>query len=515
MFDVVEILEKVKKLFSKQEILFIFLLITFYFVTRLIHLTRLPIFTDEGIYIRWAKVAWHDALWRFISLTDGRQPLQTWATIPFLKLFPEDPLFAGRLFSVTTGFGALIGLFSLLYYLFGKRAAYIGAILYIFTPYFLFYDRMALADSAVNAGFIWMLFLTIVLIRTMRLDIALIYGLIAGLVLLTKSTPKIFLISSFLAPLLIVGKQKAKWIHNTVNYWFLFAIVVVLSTVIYNVQRLSPFFHFVSQKNTTFVLTWRELLANPLSLLPHNLWTLPYYVLSEMGWVIGIFAAIGVVLLFKKDRRLSLYLLIWLILPYLIIGAISKVVFPRYLIFLGTSLVIFTSYFLSSLKKWRDLIVTVAILAASVIFFDYTILFRPQLIPFPPVDRGQYVIGITAGWGVSDIIDFARTKSTEKPVILLGEGDFGVIGDMLEATKKQSDTKIIVKGYWPLEKKSLEENQPLLKDNLIYVVFSHRQEFPPDWPIKLIKRYDKIGGEKSSFYFFQLLPFGQEMSNVK
>src|SRR3989304_1360065 len=95
-------------------------------------LDKLPIFSDEGIYIRWARVAWHDASWRFISLTDGRQPLQTWGTIPFLKLFPNNALLAGRLFSVASGFVALIGIFSLLYLLFGKRTAIMGSFIYIF-----------------------------------------------------------------------------------------------------------------------------------------------------------------------------------------------------------------------------------------------------------------------------------------------------------------------------------------------------------------------------------------------
>ncbi|KXK10841.1 MAG: hypothetical protein UZ22_OP11002000602 [Microgenomates bacterium OLB23] len=89
-------------------------------LTRLIKLDGFPIFSDEGIYIRWAKVAWKDATWRFISLTDGRQPLQTWATIPFLKLFEHNALLAGRLFAVTAGFISLTGVITLARYLFWR-----------------------------------------------------------------------------------------------------------------------------------------------------------------------------------------------------------------------------------------------------------------------------------------------------------------------------------------------------------------------------------------------------------
>src|SRR3989344_9105100 len=151
MFDIFGIISWIKKNISRKDLLFIFLLVFIYFLTRLYNLDQFPIFSDEGIYIHWAKVAWHDASWRFVSLTDGRQPLQTWGTIPFLKLFSTNALLAGRLFSVTTGLVSFIGIFGLLFYLWGKRAALIGSLLYVFMPYTIFYDRIALVDSAVNA----------------------------------------------------------------------------------------------------------------------------------------------------------------------------------------------------------------------------------------------------------------------------------------------------------------------------------------------------------------------------
>src|SRR3989339_643758 len=127
MFDITKIFAFFKKNFNKKDVLIILILIGLYFFSRTVNLTKLPIFCDEGIYIRWAKVAWHDASWRFISLTDGKQPLQTWVTIPFLKIFPDNMLLAGRLFAVTGGFISIIGMFSLLFYLFNKNIAFIGS----------------------------------------------------------------------------------------------------------------------------------------------------------------------------------------------------------------------------------------------------------------------------------------------------------------------------------------------------------------------------------------------------
>ena len=93
MFEIYKIISFFKKNFRHKDLLLGLSLVVLFFLSRIIFLEKLPIFTDEGIYIHWARIAWHDASWRFISLTDGKQPLQTWGTIPFLKLFPHFQYF--------------------------------------------------------------------------------------------------------------------------------------------------------------------------------------------------------------------------------------------------------------------------------------------------------------------------------------------------------------------------------------------------------------------------------------
>jgi len=350
MFDIFKIYYFLKKTFTRKDLLAILLLIGLFFLTRLINLDRFPIFSDEGIYIRWAKVAWHDASWRFISLTDGRQPLQTWGTIPFLKLFSPNLLVGGRMFSVTTGFVSMIGIFSLLFYLFNKKTAFWGVFLYIFTPFFLFYDRIALADSAVNAGFIWILFFSILTIKTLRLDLTLFFGLTAGMAMLTKSSVRMFIMLSALAPTIIWKKSEKEIIKRTVDYSILFAFVFVMAIVIYNIQRLSPFMHYIEEKNNTFVMPFSEFIKAPFAVLWPNLKIIPYYVFSELGWLTGFLGITGLIFLLIKDFNLGLYFAIWLIAPYFAIAGFSRVIFPRYLIFLATLLTIFSAYLLSNLK---------------------------------------------------------------------------------------------------------------------------------------------------------------------
>ncbi|MEK7070452.1 MAG: glycosyltransferase family 39 protein [Patescibacteria group bacterium] len=503
MFDVFKVLKFVKNVFSAEQWIAFIGIITAFFTTRLINLTTFPIFTDEGIYINWAKIAWKDASWRFISLTDGRQPLQTWGTIPFLKFFPDNPLLAGRLFAVFSGLATLLGIVFLTYYLFGKRASLIAGILYVLTPFFIFYDRLALVDSMVNAGFVWILFGSIVLVKTMRLDVALVLGLISGTALLAKSSSRLFIGLAALAPILGFEKNKKKLLSLISNFYFLFLISSFIALVMYNIQRLSPYLNFVAEKNKTFVLTFSEFLQSPFQLLFHNTQIIPYYIASESGYVLILFGLIGLYFLFKKDVRLAGYLTLWIVLPFFAISSFAKVVYPRYLIFFVTTLLILAAYFLTRIKKKNILVLCSTLYVLSVAYLNYTMLFDQSKIPLPAIDRWQYIEGVSSGWGLKELMTRAKDESQGKRVILIAEGNFGVVGDMLNASLAPNDN-VNVKGYWPLEKKHLVENQPLLKKDKVFIVFSHRKEFPTDWPMKKVEEYHKPGND-SAFYLFELL----------
>src|SRR3989344_1769746 len=502
MFDIKNILNFIKNNFTAYDVFVVMILIAVYFATRLINLDKWPIFSDEGIYIRWAKVAWHDPNWRFISVTDGRQPLQTWATIPFLKIFPDNALLAGRLFSVTTGFIGLLGMFSLVFYLWGKRAALIATTFFVFIPYLIFYDRIALVDSTVNAGFIWILFFSILLVRTRRLDIALIMGFIGGFALLAKSSSRMFLMLAATAPVLIFYlKRKVESTVQSLNYYILLGIAFGISLFFYNVQRLSQFFHYVALKNTTFVMTFEEFLKTPFAYV-HNFRYIPLYITWEAGFVIVPFSIVGLFLLFKKDFRFFLYLMIFIIAPYIAIGFFAKILFPRYVIFYASILIITATYALMQIKNLKTRNLMLALIVASMLVFDYPLIFNPSRASFPEVDRGQYVEGVTAVWGAQDLMELMRVRSHEKPVLILAEGNFGLVADVLDVFLKEGD-KIEIKGLWPLDEKDLYEYQPELAKRQVYVVFSHRTEFPESWPIELVKKYEKPGG-KEAVYLFKL-----------
>jgi hypothetical protein len=361
---------------------------------------------------------------------------------------------------------------------------------------------MALTDSAVNMGFLGILFFSLLLIKYIRLDVALIFGLFSGLALLTKSSTQLFVFLGLLAPITFLFKKEKERLIKTLNFYLLYCLVIILAFLIYNVQRLSPYMHYIGIKNTTFLMTKEEFLKAPFSLFWNNVFGILVDIVWEAGFVLPIFAFFGLFFLFKRQTPLAFYLFLWFLIPFLIIALISKVIFPRYLIFFASLMVIFASFFLTQInKKVKIFLLTIFLISAF--YLDHKILFDFKNISFPEVDRGQYIEGPPAGFGVKEIIDFSIKKSKEKPVILMAEGNFGLIGDMLRGSLPLNGHQVSVDAYWPLEEKHLISRQKDLDKYYIFVVFPHRSDFPQNWPIKLIKKFEKPG-KKSAIYFFEL-----------
>lgn len=503
MFNFFEYWSCFKKNIKLTDLLLIGAIILAYFFTRTYNLANLPIFTDEAIYIHWARLAWKDASWRFVSLTDGRQPLQTWGTIPFLKLF-ADPLIAGRMFGVASGFFALIGIFGLAYFLFGKRSAYLAALVYLFNPYYLFYDRMALVDSAVNGFFIWFVFFGLVLRKHPRLDLALIFGLLAGLGTLAKSTVRVFFLPLAFVPIFFLKKKE--FFKNGFNYLFLIGIAGVLSLIVYNVQRLSPFMHFIELKNTTFVKTLPEFLSNPFDPLLHNLTTIPYYFISESNYLLFIFGFVGLILLFLRKRELAVALGIFFLIPFLGISTMAKVVFPRYLIFLTIPFFLGFIYLLKKTEKWLWLL-GIYLLANA--YFLFGVVKTPEILPWPDIDRGQYLEGSAAGHGIAEIVDYLTLENAKKgQLYVFTEGTFGLLPYAMDIYFPYDQPQVKFEARWPLKEEDLTYARVLAQKYPVYFVFHEQKEIPASWPLKLIKKYPRYGG-KSHVYFYKYQPSSQ------
>ena len=302
------------------------LFIGIYFASRLVNLTDLPIFTDEAIYIRWAQIGGRDAAHRFISLTDGKQPLFVWFTMVTLRLF-SDPLFAGRVVSAVSGLGSLFGIGLLTWEFFRKkRAAVLASLLYLTSPFALMYDRMALMDSMVAMFSIWSLYFAVLLVRTVRLDVALIFGMVLGGGVLTKTSGflNIYLLP---ATLLLFDRSKKDAKARLLRLLGLMLVAVSLSQLIYSVLRLSPWFHLIHQKDGTFIFTLEEFRDQPFRFFIGNMRGMIDWIVRYMTPPILVMA-IGSLYWTGDKLRKSTLILFWSPLLYAAFALYVKHFYP-------------------------------------------------------------------------------------------------------------------------------------------------------------------------------------------
>jgi 4-amino-4-deoxy-L-arabinose transferase-like glycosyltransferase len=491
----------------KREIGFSILLAVIYFIFRLIFLNRLPIFTDEAIYVRWAQIALNDASWRFISLTDGKQPMFVWAAMVFMKLI-KDPLIAGRFVSVLTGFLTMTGLFVLAYELFkNKTVAFLSSTLYIFYPFAQVLDRMALYDSMVAAFYVWALYFSVLLVRKVRLDLAFILGFVIGGGVLTKSSN---FFSIYLLPFLLIlfdFKQK-NLKKRLLNFMLLAFFSVVIGYGFYSILRLSPLFEMISTKNATFVYPFSEWVKHPLTYFTSNLSGLISWLFQYMA-PYSILLLISIVFI-KKFTKEKLLLILYFILPFLALALFGVKIYPRFIFLMTLMLLPLAAWGLSFLITFVQEKVNLKIpkvcyaVIITVIFILYPMFVSLQFAYSPAnsaiadADKAQYLNGWAAGWGVKESIAFFSEKANNGKIFIATEGTFGLMPESLEIYLIQNKN-VKIKGYWPVDIFP-KEVLAYAKKMPTYFIFYQPQHqiIPVDFPLKLI--FEVKQGAANSYY---------------
>lgn len=440
------------KFFRQHKNIFfiIFLLAVAYFLIRIPDLIKQPIFADEAIYIRWAQVMRAEPTLRFLPLSDGKTPFFMWMMIPFFKLF-EDPLYAGRFLSILSGFGTFVGVLFLGWKFFNPRVGVLSAALVAFTPYMLFFDRLALVDSMLAASVVWSLSLALLVTVYRRIDLAMILGYILGVGLLIKP-PGVF--SILLVPLTILNINWKDKNRQAVLFKLcgLFLISLIIAISIYNILRLGPGFSNLSARNDDYVHPFSRLLEYPFDpLKPHGI-SFFRILNSLMGIPLIIFGFFSIGLVLVKKNKPALIVLLWAIIPLIIQLSLLKVFTGRYVLFSIPLFLVLIAWGIdivwSGFRKqvqWLGYLL-IAVLLTWPLYFIYTVHFAPLgKLPLERNERSGYLEDWTAGYGLKEIASYLDQRSKEGTVVVGTDGSFGTLSDGLQIYTDKN-LKIIVIG---------------------------------------------------------------------
>ncbi len=483
---------------AKSELLIAGSAIVLYFATRLYSIMSLPIFTDEAIYTRWSQIARFDPNWRFISLTDGKQPLFVWIDMMVMRVV-NDPLLAGRLVSVFAGFLTMAGLFFLGKTLFNKKIGAIASFLYIIFPFALVYDRMALYDSLVAAGAVWSLFFEVLLVKHRRLDLALILGMIFGASVLTKTSGFIFI---YLLPLslLLFNFKKGKKNNELLRWGLMAGVSVIFAYFYYSILRLSPFNYIINEKNALFVYPFKEWLSHPFQFFPNNFqaffdW---FFVYSTPPFLILIVLSV-----FGKKFREKLFLFSWFILPLLALALFGRRLYPRFILFMTMPMLVLAAYsldnILNKLKINKALIVL--FFMTSLLISDYFIINNFAKAPIPNADLTQYINDWPAGGGVKEIVGYLDSQSKKGKIYVASLGEFGSLPKYAVEIYLGNNKNVDKRGVYPVPTTIPQDLLEKSKKMPVFLFVSNQKEFEQQlktWPIKLIVEYRKGVGDSFS-----------------
>lgn len=492
---------------------------------RTYNIFSIPIFADEAIYIRWAQVMKSVSTLRFLPLSDGKQPLFMWIVIPFLKLF-SDPLAAGRMVSVVSGLASLVGIFLLTLRLFNSaKSAVVASLLYAVSPFSVFFDRMALADSLLTNFGIWSLYFGILTSQTLRLDFAMLTGFALGGAWLTKSPAMFFLI---LLPSTLLAsnwpKEKFSKVKHFISLFSRWLVSWTIAFGMYNILRLGPEFHMIALRNRDYVFSVSEALKHPLDPFQFHLAEILNWFWILLPGPVLILAVISILFGVKNHLKQILLLLAWLVAPLFVEAEIAKVFTARYILFAVFPMYIFASSFFTVVKLKNSYYLPIILfLVIPALWIDYLLLKNPENAPLPRVERSGYLEEWTAGTGIREIaqqIKSERLKNPDKTIIVGTEGFFGTLPDGLQIYLADLPN-VVVKGVG-ISISSVDSSLVGAKkagDKVYLVVNSSRFEGKPEnMGIQLIKSYPKAqqtNGVRENLMFFEVLDGAVSIYGVK
>lgn len=393
-------------------------LLLLYFVVRLIHLTLLPIFNDEAIYIDWGLRGVHLGD-MYYPLTDGKQPLLMWL-FGIVDSVWFDQLAATRFVSVLFGAGTMLGLYRIGKTYFSDRVGMVAAILYIGIPIFAFFDRQALMEGAIACIGVWSCWYLLRLLEQERTRDAILLGVVLGLGYFIKSTALLFIAVSLV--LLLVHAFRVR----KPRFWQRILLSFVSFVAVTFLLFINPVFWMTLSKNSRYSLTIPELLHFPLLHWLETVWIsvqISFFYLTPFVFL-AVLAGCYVLFSQKEVRRKQVlyFALGALLLQVLVVRSETQ----RYLVsFLPLVLLPAISVVDSMRKKYPSfslaglsilLIIPYALTLLEVFSPVSYFAFYNGLTPYS--DQDGYITSNTSGYGVAETLAYLKKLSEQGPMVV-------------------------------------------------------------------------------------------------
>lgn len=416
-------------------------MIVLYFLLHLFHLTALPVFADESIYIRWSQLIIDDAgRYFFYPMNDGKTPLLMWLMVPALHFF-TDQLFAGRIVSVLAGGISVSFIFLILNKLKENKAAFLAMFLAIINPFIFFHNRLAITDALLLTNLIIAYYFTLILVKSKSLWAILGLALFFFLAIMSK-TPALLFMPVFYLAIFFEEKTNLKLLFEKI--WKI-SLGLLLAGLTFASFKIVPLFSQLFAVGGNFLQSREVLFSNAIGpIIVKNTCFFMDQLITYLGPVILILSLPA----FAQTRRKQTVLFlsgVLFILPLILFG---KVVYPRYIL---PSFFFFLSSAAISLHNLREKKI-IQYLALVLIILPYAwfirnAYFNVDQLQLSKTDRIQYLEEWSSGHGIKEATTMIQTLAKNKKVAVATEGYFGTLPDgILLNLHNQNVENIYVEG---------------------------------------------------------------------
>lgn len=409
------------------------LLLVLYIATRFLNPLSVPVFSDEGIYMSWGN-ALFDRLHRefpFFIAIDGKQTAVPF-TFGLVQMLPLDPLFTVRLVSILAGAITTIATYKTFRLLFPQKGSLIFLLLLIFTPFTLFFDRLALPDAMVVCSYSLAFYFTALFREKYTLKRCALVGIVTGLGWWYKSSALMAIPAFMVSLIMLKMKDTLSWRKFSVSLiiTIVSCLLIMLPLLIHPMYQSSP---FKDTLRVTLSGVGNERLIQKVvrQLSDVSQWLVNF--VSPFA-VIASVIAIGML---RKNKNL-LFPLVWLVVPIIVTSFLLTQLMTRWLVMTIPPFLILAGFVLSQnskLLKTMAFFTLIYHILATTILITYPLKFYTALAVLPALKRdlSQYYIGWTSGYGVKETADWIVDKSKEKDILVFARVESGNPTDALFA----------------------------------------------------------------------------------
>jgi 4-amino-4-deoxy-L-arabinose transferase-like glycosyltransferase len=411
-------------------------LVAVYLLTRLLFIARFPYFFDEGTYASFINQAAHSTSRLFVSLTIGREPLQIWLGIPWVKL-GFNPVVAGRLVSMTAGLLTVAVIGRLGREAGGASVGWVAAGLAVLLPFLVVNDGIGIYEPLVTLIMSAALLLQVELARRPGLGRGALLGFVLGAGILTKrnAEPALFLMPFSLLCFDWSVSDRSERLKKWGGALALAVFGVVVASL---VLRSSSYWTQYQRFNGTTARGIGFAGVRPLRLVLRDPFAFSGQAWSAfrpalLGYVtipLMAVAVLGLIVAWRSRPRMAALLLVWIVVPFLGALTFSTLSFPRHVMFIMPPLIVVVAYGLVEAGQWvgrilsRRMAVVVLTLGAALalgeaLAFDARVIAHPRTARYPGLDDQQYVTGTQSGASWDAVAAMIRKRGTGNPVVVV------------------------------------------------------------------------------------------------